>query len=222
MNHEVYANPNENYQILINILSKAKEIYMLKTTRRYNKCKDKKEKWMTNELLQQLNKKNDMYVDWKTEMYNNKKINFKTFEKIVNINIAAETKRTYYHNTFRNYKNNVKQTWRVINDTLGKRNQKTNLPLSIEHNNTLITEPNKTVNTFNDYFANIGKKLSENICEYVNNEMYQQYLQTQSQCSCTFEKIKEDDIFKIINKMDNKSSSGYGGVSNKIIKTIKE
>ena len=108
MNHEVCANPNENYQILINILSKAKEIYMPKTTRRYNKRKDKKEKWMTNELLQQISKKIDMYVDWKTksttsEMYNNKKIYLKTFEKIVNINIA-ETRRIYYHNTFQNYK----------------------------------------------------------------------------------------------------------------------
>ena len=36
-------------------------------------------------------------------MYNNKKINFKTFKKIVNINIV-ETKRTYHHKTFRNYK----------------------------------------------------------------------------------------------------------------------
>ena len=51
--------------------------------------------------------------------------------------------------------------------------------------------------------------------------MYQQYLQTQSQCSCIFEKVNEDDILKIINKMDNKSSSGYDGLSNKIIKTIK-
>ena len=68
-----------------------------------------------------------VYVDWKTkltttEMYNNKNINFKIFEKIVNINIA-ETKRTY-HNTFRNYENNMKQTWRVINDTPAKRNPK--------------------------------------------------------------------------------------------------
>ena len=50
--------------------------------------------------------------------------------------------------------------------------------------------------------------------------MYKQYLQTQFQCSCTFEKINEDDINKVINKRDNKSSSGYGGLSNKIIKTI--
>ena len=43
-----------------------------------------------------------------TEMYNNKKNNFKSFEKIVNINIIG-TKRSYYHNTFRNYKNNMKK-----------------------------------------------------------------------------------------------------------------
>ena len=104
---------------------------------------------------------------------------------------------------------------------MGKRNQESILPISIEHNNTLITDPNKIANTFNDYFANIGTDLAENICEYGNNEMYQQYLQTSSQCSCTFEKINKDDILTIINKMDNKSSSGYDGLSNKIIKTIK-
>ena len=81
-----------NHQILINTLSKAKLTHTPKITRCYNKRKDKKEKLMTNELLKQINKKNYMYVDWKTmstttEMYNNKKINFKIFEKIGNINI---------------------------------------------------------------------------------------------------------------------------------------
>ena len=65
--------------------------------------------------------------------------------------------------------------------------------MSIEHNNTLITGPNKIAITFNDYFANIGTALAA-LCEYGNNEMYKQYLRTQSQCSCTFEKIHEVDI----------------------------
>ena len=56
-----------NYQILINALSKAKLTHMPETTRRYNKRKDKNERWMANELLKQINKKNDRYVDWKTK-----------------------------------------------------------------------------------------------------------------------------------------------------------
>ena len=115
----------------------------------------------------------------------------------------------------------MKKTWRIINETLGKTNQKNNLPMFIEHNNTLITDPNRISNTFNDYFANIGSDLASNICADGNNEMYKQYLLTQSQCTCKFEKIHEDDILKIINKMDNKSSSGYDMFSNKIIKAIK-
>ena len=51
--------------------------------------------------------------------------------------------------------------------------------------------------------------------------MYKQYLLTQSQCTCKFEKIHKDDILKIINKMDNKSSSRYDMFSIKIIKAIK-
>ena len=67
-------------------------------------------------------------------------------------------KQTYYHNTFRNYKNNMNKTWRIINETLGKTNQKNNLPMFIEYNNTVITDPNRIANLFNDYFANIGSE----------------------------------------------------------------
>ena len=93
-----------------------------------------------------------------------------------------------------------------INETLGKTNQKNNLQMFIEHNNTLTTDPNRIANTFNDYFANSGSNLASNKCADGNNEMYKQYLLTQSQSTGKFEKIHEDDILKIINIMDNKGS----------------
>ena len=64
----------------------------------------------------------------------------------------------------------------------------------IEHNNTLITDPNRIANTFNDYSANIGFDLASNICADGNNEMYKRYLLSQLQYTCKFEKIHEDDI----------------------------
>ena len=49
----------------INILLDAKNKHIPKIMRKYNKRKDKKEKWLTNELLNQINMKNDMYVECK-------------------------------------------------------------------------------------------------------------------------------------------------------------
>ena len=81
---------------------------MPKKLRKFNKRKDKRENWMTDELLNQINRKNDMYVDWKyksksVDIYNTRKTNFKTYERIVNKNIQ-EAKRVYYFNSFKNFK----------------------------------------------------------------------------------------------------------------------
>ena len=89
--HNGEATVNENCEIFINILLEAKNKHIPKIMRKYNKRKDKKEKWMTSELLNQINLKNDMYVEWKSQstsidIYNSRKINFKTFERIVNKN----------------------------------------------------------------------------------------------------------------------------------------
>ena len=84
LNTNINGNPNGNCQILMHNLLDAKS----KTIpQKYNKRVDKKEKWMTNELLFVVNQKNDMYVDWKTnstniEMYETKKRHFRAFKKI--------------------------------------------------------------------------------------------------------------------------------------------
>ena len=65
MNHSLQQNPNTNYDILSDILTELKVKHMPKKIRKFNKRKDKKEKWMTNDLLRQINTKNELYVDWK-------------------------------------------------------------------------------------------------------------------------------------------------------------
>ena len=60
------ANPNKNYELLAGQLQIAKSTHMPKKIKRFNKRKHKKEKWMNNELLTQIVRKNKMYVEWKT------------------------------------------------------------------------------------------------------------------------------------------------------------
>ena len=85
--------PNHNYEIVSTLLQTAKTKYIPKRIKKFNKRRHKKEKWMTDEFLAQVVKKNEMYVDWKTTPitnpdYEKVKLNFKGYEKIV-LNMAS-------------------------------------------------------------------------------------------------------------------------------------
>ena len=51
--------------------------------------------------------------------------------------------------------------------------------------------------------------------------MFEQYLKTPTNQSCKFQEVTDEYILTILNKLDNKSSSGKYDISNKILKYIK-
>ena len=81
---------------------------------------------MTNDLLAKVVKKNELYVNWKTTPltsvnYELNKKSFKDCEK----NLAKDiinAKKLYYHRIFNTCRGNMKNSWRIINDTLAKIN----------------------------------------------------------------------------------------------------
>ena len=114
--------------------SKQKNRHIPKKIQRLNRRKHFIEPWMNRELLTLINKKNDKYRDWKSTNndveYEVKKVNFKTFEKIVKDNIRA-AKREYYFKTFTSQKNDIKKTWKTIDETLNRRKIKANFPQNL-------------------------------------------------------------------------------------------
>ena len=115
------ADPNVNYNIFSSSLENAKNKHIPKKLQRFNRRKHFIEPWMNKNLLDLINKKNDKYRDWKSTNndieYEIKKVNFKTLEKIVTEDIKV-AKRDYYFKTFTAYKNNLKKTWKTIDETL--------------------------------------------------------------------------------------------------------
>ena len=55
LDHNTHANPSDNCQKLMDALSKAKDKHIPIKIRKFNKRKDKKEKWMTDALLTLVN-----------------------------------------------------------------------------------------------------------------------------------------------------------------------
>ena len=177
--------------------------------------------WMNRELLTLINKKNDKYRDWKSTNNNDFKINFKTFEKIVKDNIRA-AKREYYFKTFTSQKNDMKKTWKTIDETLNRRKNKIKFPSEFIVNNRSIADQKEIADQFNVFFSNIGSTLSDSI-EIADSTLdFTDYLNNPTEHHFNFNTITESETLSIINKLKNKNSSGKDEISNKLLKSIKD
>ena len=217
--------PNHNYEIFSTLLQNAKSKHIPKRIKKFNKRRHKKERWMTDELLAQVIKKNEMYVDWKTTPiahpdYEKVKFNFKGYEKIV-LKGIERAKRDYFDRVFLAYKCDIKRTWQVISETLNRNKRKHDMPSLFTHEGRDLVDSTEIANAFNTYFANIGKNLSSQIDQ--NNVIadYKQYLTSPTRETLKFECITKDYTIKAIDNLENKNSSGHDGISNTLLKTIK-
>ena len=130
-------------------------------------------------------------------------------------------KRDYFDRVFLAYKCDMKRTWQVISETLNRNKRKHDMPSLFTHEGRDLVDSTEIANAFNTYFANIGKNLSSQIDQ--NNVIadYKQYLTSPTRETLKFECITKDYTIKAIDNLENKNSSGHDGISNTLLKTIK-
>ena len=76
--------------------------------------------------------------------------------------LLRNAKKQYYTDLLDEHKYNLKQTWNVLNNLLG-RSQKNALPTTFKINNMDQSNPEVISNSFNNYFTNIGPNLADKI-----------------------------------------------------------
>ena len=221
----VDRDPNYNYEIVSTLLQNAKSKHIPKRIKKFNKRRHKKERWMTDELLAQVIKKNDMYVDWKTTPithpdYQQVKLKFKGYEKIVSKGID-KAKKDYFDRVFVAYKSDMKKTWQVISETLSRNKKSHEMPSVFNHEGHELADSVEIANAFNTYFANIGKNLSSQIDQSDTNADYKLYLTSPTEEKMRFKCITTDYTMKAIEGLESKKSSGHDGISNTLLKAIK-
>ena len=155
-------------------------------------------------------------MDMEDVQYTRLKAEFIHFKNTLRRSINA-AKRLYYLRTFALYRNDIKQTWSVIKDTLQKKLHSAPSNKFIL-NNATITDQDRIANEFNKYFINIGRALSDKIQSIHSSQDYlPQHNKPTSNFS--FNSVNEECIAKFIGKIKNKSSYGYDSISNKLIKS---
>ena len=112
----------------------------------------------------------------------------------------------------------MRQTWKTINDVIG-RTQKQGISDQFKRvSGSIITDPTVISNEFNDFFVNVGPDLASRI--HNTGKPYYDYIKAAHDKSIFMKPIIEDEIIKIIGKFDKNKSAGHDGIGNLIVKRV--
>ena len=120
-----------------------------------------------------------------------------------------------------NCKNDIKNTWCTINQILNRTQSNANLPDEFIIDNSMTSDQTLIANKFNDFFANVCSKLTQNLGNG-GAENFINYLSNPRLINFTFELVSEDDIKELINNLPSKPSCGHDGISNKLLKACNQ
>ena len=131
----------------------------------------------------------------------NKKINLRTYNRIINLS-KTYLKKLYYADKFHKNKNNIKLTWRLINEVLGN-NPNKNISTKFNINDKCITDQQEIANHFNSFFSSIGTTISQQIQNHDQID-HRRYLINRPVTTFHFHEIITQDVTCIISKLPNK------------------
>lgn len=215
--NEVYhaEDVNKAFDVFLEVLNRYIHKFSSQNKYRNNKY-NKLKPWITSELISKINYKNSMYKKMKKHSTDlSLKTEYNNIVKSLNREIA-KTKETYYFEKFRQNGNDAKKNWNLVNNIISN-NQNSFIPEKIVSDNHLILNQHEIAEEFNMYFTNITHELkndvsSSNASENTSNAF--------SNNTFFLKPIHEHEILKIINSLENKTSTDCFGLSNALVKHI--
>ena len=208
---------NKSYKCFIDKFNSLYDKCFLKSKKVLSKRVNKiKSPWLSYGLLKCIRRKNRLY---KKFLRKPTEINMETYKKYRNrLNFTLKlAKRNYFTNLLEKEKNNMRNTWKVLNSIIRPKNYK-KCSEKFVSNNEIYTCPDQIATKFNQYFANIGPELASSI-QHAGRD-FSSYLKNSSTTTCFFTPTNEDEIAKIISKLGNRKSAGHDNVKSDLIKQV--
>ena len=118
---------------------------------------------------------------------------------------------------FEKSKTSAKDTWAAIKMIMNSNSNQTKFPKYFQINDMHVVDKKVIANQFNEFFVNIGSKLAQTIPNVDTQKTVNSYLTNKTSSAFKFKLITEEDIFKIISKLDSKNSAGYDQISSNLL-----
>ena len=131
--------------------------------------------------------------------------------------IKQRSEKLYYSNLIIKYQNNIKKTWQVIKDVIGKTKSLSNhLPRRLIIDNNEIYNKKLIAEHFNDFFVTVGPKLADSIPATTRN--FETYVNTIPNIMCEYN-LSDSEFQNGFFSLKANKSPGFDGISYDTVKT---
>ena len=156
--------------------------------------------WISQAVINSIKQKNKLCKDFKIGAVS--EFTYKEYRNTLN-RLISRAKQSYYMKIFTNFKNNTRTIWNAINQLTN--NYKKSSVHSIDHNNELLTTPQKIAEAFNDYYVNIAPNLDHKIPPSTANPL--EFLRGDYPTSMLIPIVYPQEVINVILSLKNKKSN---------------
>ena len=211
-------NPNHALEKLIKVIQDSyNETFPLRKLSK-RKMKRQKKPWMNYQILDMIKTKHKLFKKYLKNKTSENLDAYKAKRNKIKREIE-KAKKQHYYTLFKNCKNDPKKIWSEIN-TLSNRNHKpkSTLPkfIKLDEEGNMSTNPKFIINKLNKHFVCKGPKLAAKLP--TSNKSSLKFLKKRVKFDMKFCTLNENDIIKLVTKLEAGKSAGHDGLSVTILK----
>ena len=173
--------------------------------------------WITDQLLQKINRKNYLYKEY---LKHKTAANLWIFKQCRNHlkNAIRNAKRRYYQDLINKNKDNAKRSWQILKEVIGRSENKTCVIKQLHLNDGQITsDPGKVATALNDFFSSVGTVINQSVPVSATDPT--SYIDTNVLGTCFLHPVNCDMMLAFL--MEIKDSGGTANpISTKILKLM--
>ena len=173
--------------------------------------------WISAGILKSIKRRNKMYKVLCTTKFQDENFHkeYKLYRNALT-RIKETAKRNYFHKKLQSSNGDVKQTWRVINDVIGKSSKPSSIPTEMSFEGSKVVNPREIVDKLNIHFTEIGKHSTNHVdFDKVANTV------RWNTNSIFFSKTTPAEIENIIDHLNIRKASGADDISVSLLKQLK-
>lgn len=183
-----------------------------------HKQENSRKPWLTKGLINACKKKNNLYKSFIKYRNKQAEIKYKTYKnKLISILRSAE--KMYYCKKLKDYKNDIKSTWKILNEITQRKKGKCVVTNEFISGDKTITNDKTIADGFVEFFTNIGPSLAKKIDPCPGKD-FSNFLGQGISNSIFLSPVTENEILKVVEHFRNKHSCGYDDISMSMVKSI--